>query len=68
MAPHRAKHYDSICVQDRLLDLAKKIDRLQDESLIELAECVVKGYAEKDNILQRRAASSLDKDTDFIWG
>ena len=64
----QSETYDSICVQDRLLDLAKKIDRLQDESLIELAECVDKGYAEKDNILQRRAASSLDKDTDFIWG
>ena len=68
----QSETYDSICTQDRLLDLAKKIDRLQNENLIELAERADTICAEKDDIYQHKASSAVpyavkDKDTDFIW-
>ena len=69
----QSETYDSICTQDRLLDLAKKIDRLQNENLIELAERADTLCAEKDDVYQHKASSAVpyavtDKDTDFIWG
>lgn len=69
----QSETYDSICVQDRLVEIAKKIDRLQNENLIELAERVGTVYAEKEDAFQHKAPSSVpylstDKDTDFIWG
>ena len=68
----QSETYDSICTQDRLLDLAKKIDRLQNENLIELAERADTLCAEKDDVYQHKASSAVpyavtDKDTDFIW-
>lgn len=63
----QSETYDSLWCQDRLIVLAKKIDRLQNENLIELAERVGALYDEDDYPPRHENASESDKDTNFIW-